>query len=124
MQRRYDLLEEKYQRNTPVKVRPVLHLNLKRKWFDMVAAGEKKEEYREVKPFWNRVFDAYITIRGRRYHPSDVDIMFSNGYAKNRRQMLVECKYMKIGAGRTDWGAEAGEQYHTLVLGEIKSKNL
>lgn len=29
----------------------VLHLTLKRQWFDMIASGEKKEEYREVSGF-------------------------------------------------------------------------
>ncbi|HET8736229.1 MAG TPA: ASCH domain-containing protein, partial [Pricia sp.] len=29
-----------------------LHLNLKKKWFDMILSGEKKEEYREIKEYW------------------------------------------------------------------------
>ena len=29
-----------------------LHLNLHKKWFDMILSGEKKEEYREVNPYW------------------------------------------------------------------------
>ena len=29
-----------------------LHLVLKRKWWDMIASGEKKEEYREVCHYW------------------------------------------------------------------------
>jgi len=31
-----------------------LNLNLKKKWFDMTLSGVKKEEYREIKPFWIR----------------------------------------------------------------------
>lgn len=31
-----------------------LHLTLKKKWFDMIASGEKKEEYREIKPYWSQ----------------------------------------------------------------------
>ena len=30
----------------------ILHLTLKKKWYDMIASGEKKEEYREIKPYW------------------------------------------------------------------------
>ena len=30
----------------------VLKLVLKRKWYDMIASGEKKEEYRESKKHW------------------------------------------------------------------------
>ena len=29
-----------------------LHLNLKKKWFDMIKSGEKKEEYREITEYW------------------------------------------------------------------------
>lgn len=41
----------------------VLHLNLTKKWFDMIENGEKREEYRCIKPFWNRVFSSYIRIK-------------------------------------------------------------
>lgn len=32
----------------------ILHLNLKAKWYDMIESGVKKEEYREIKPFWKK----------------------------------------------------------------------
>lgn len=97
----------------------VLHLNLTKKWFDMIASGEKKEEYREIKPFWNRIFSCYIKIKGKYYHPSDVAICFSNGYSKGRRQMIVKCKYVKPGFGKKEWGAEPNKQYHILSLGDV-----
>ena len=31
---------------------PVLHLTLKKYWFDMIKSGIKKEEYREIKDYW------------------------------------------------------------------------
>ena len=34
----------------------ILHLNLKAKWYDMIESGIKKEEYREIKPFWEKGF--------------------------------------------------------------------
>lgn len=30
----------------------ILNLTLKAKWYDMIEAGIKKEEYREIKDFW------------------------------------------------------------------------
>lgn len=30
----------------------ILYLTLKKRWFDMILYGEKKEEYREIKPYW------------------------------------------------------------------------
>lgn len=29
-----------------------LSLVLKKKWYDMIASGEKTEEYRELKAYW------------------------------------------------------------------------
>lgn len=34
------------------KTEKTLHLNLERKWFDMIYQGIKKEEYRELKKYW------------------------------------------------------------------------
>lgn len=102
---------------------PTLHLNLRKKWFDMIASGEKKEEYREIKPYWNRVFGSNIKIKGRYYHPSDIQICFSNGYSSDRRQMIVECEHCVTRVGKTEWGAAPDQQYYTLVLGDIISKN-
>ena len=99
--------------------KPILHLNLKKKWFDMILSGEKKEEYREIKPYWNRVFSTYIKIKGKVYHPSDVIIRFSNGYAKNRRQFDIECKYLINRCGKSNWGADPNKQYHVLILGDV-----
>lgn len=30
----------------------ILELPLKKEWYDMIECGEKREEYREVKPYW------------------------------------------------------------------------
>lgn len=30
----------------------VLTLTVSKEWFDMIVAGEKKEEYREIKMYW------------------------------------------------------------------------
>lgn len=31
-----------------------LVLSLKQEWFDLIKAGIKKEEYRELKPYWQK----------------------------------------------------------------------
>lgn len=31
-----------------------IDLVLKAEWYDMIASGEKREEYREIKPYWCR----------------------------------------------------------------------
>lgn len=94
----------------------ILHLNLEAKWFDMIFSGEKKEEYREIKPYWSRVFSSNIKIKGKYYHPTDVIICFSNGYAKNRSQLYIKCEGLCVREGNSDWGAVPGQQYYVLRL--------
>ena len=94
-----------------------LHLNLKKKWFDMIASGEKKVEYRNPSEYWYK--------RLSKFNPEQTKctITFSNGYAKDRRQMVVELLSFGYGTGRKDWGAVEGVGYYKLRLGEILSRN-
>ena len=47
--------------NIDEKVSKTLHLVLKRKWWDMIASGVKREEYREVTLYWaKRLFDTSL----------------------------------------------------------------
>lgn len=59
----------------------VLHLTLYRKWFDEIALGQKKREFREMKPYWDS------RLCGRRYE----EIWFRNGYNMNAPIMRLEC---------------------------------
>lgn len=93
-----------------------LHLNLHKKWFDMVASGKKKEEYRELSDYWK--------TRMKNVKINGVDtITFSNGYAKNRPQIVVELLYISIRPGLVEWGAVKGENYFVLHLGKILNRN-
>ena len=40
-----------------------LDLVLKGKWYDMIASGEKTEEYREIKPYWEKRLLDYEAIK-------------------------------------------------------------
>lgn len=55
----------------------VIHLFLKHKWYDMIERGEKKEEYREIKPYWiGRIFKEAMSFpKGIEPH----DFFFRNG---------------------------------------------
>ncbi len=97
---------------------PILHLNLKKKWYDMIESGEKIEEYRNNSNYWMNRFGQNVKIKGLCYHPTDVIICFSNGYRKDRRQMLIKCKGLHVGYGKSEWGAEPDKQYFILSLGE------
>ena len=73
----------------------LLRLTLTRHWFNLVASGEKKEEY--------RVASDWILSRliGKRYDR----VQFRNGYAATAP--MVECEFLgyECGFGRKEWGA-------------------
>ena len=90
----------------------VLHLTLKKKWFDMILSGEKKEEYREIKPYWIK------RLTGKCH---DV-ISFTNGYSKNAPNFRIELKYIVKGFGIVEWGAKEVDMVYILRLGRILNK--
>lgn len=97
----------------------ILHLILKKKWFDMIASGENKEEYREIKPYWiNR-----LQARGCVYDECrDFSLIeFRNGYQNNCPTMQIEYEGATIGCGKEEWGAEPGKEYYVIKLGKILS---
>ena len=91
-----------------------LHLNLHSKWFDMILSGIKKEEYREMKPFWHKRF-----LAGKEFKT----ITFSNGYGKQRRQFVIECLGVQSSLGIVEWGAPEAVCVYILKLGRILSRN-
>lgn len=97
----------------------VLTLSLKRKWFDMIAAGIKKEEYREMKPYWKNRF--LVAHNGWCYVFNKFDaVEFTLGYPPKddtSRRMRFEIEHIRIGAGVPEWGAESGKNYFVIKLG-------
>jgi hypothetical protein len=86
----------------------ILHLTLKKKWFDMIASGEKREEYREIKPYWDK----------RLNKPYDA-IQFKNGYSKDAPKILVKLGHISQSFGLVEWGAPENKRVYILTLGEI-----
>ncbi len=85
----------------------ILHLPLKKEWYEMIESGVKTEEYREIKPYWDKrlvdyksVFKDYKRLVFRRYVLGLYDdlcrdyprgythVKFSYGYT--RRTMTFE----------------------------------
>lgn len=100
--------------------KPVLHLVVKTKWFDMIYRGVKTVEYREIKEYYGKLFACgQIKIGGIYYEADQINICFCLGYAKNRPTMLVACEGLSIGIGNPNWGAKAGVPYYRLDLGKI-----
>ena len=60
----------------------ILHLTLKRKWFNLIASGKKTVEYRKFKPYWEK----------RLVEKNFTEVHFRNGYSKDVPFMRVRCK--------------------------------
>jgi len=62
--------------------RRILHLTIKRKYFMEILRGEKLEEYREIKPYWEK---RLLNPDGS-FKKFD-EVHLRNGYAKDSRYM-------------------------------------
>jgi hypothetical protein len=90
----------------------ILFLTLKKKWFDAIASGKKKVEYRELKPYW--------TSRLMIVHPSHRilspktfdEVHFRNGYSKKSPFMRVKFKRLQIGILK-------GSPCYNIFLGRV-----
>ena len=100
----------------------ILHLTLKKKWFDMILSGEKTEEYREMKAYWYRRL-VYYSEPPMYIFNDFVMVCFTNGYAKDAPTMTVECLGIEVNSGKTEWGANYSQHYYVIKLGKIISTN-
>lgn len=105
-------------------MKPILHLNVKRQWFDMIESGIKKEEYRVQSSYWSRILMNHIRIKGLSYHPTDVILCFSNGYSPNRDQIFTKCNGLYLGYGNPAWGALKDVQYFIIKIGDKLVKEM
>lgn len=97
---------------------PILHLNLKSKWFEIIGES-KKEEYRDISSYWEKVFTLpFIKIKGVVYDPQKVIVMFSNGYSSNRPQKAFHITGLRVGIGKPEHGAIPEKLYYIIELGE------
>jgi len=104
-----------------------LNLTLKKKWFDMILQGEKQEEYREIKPYWEqrlcREFDCTtkraVIIAGRDSFIKYDTITFKNGYAKDCPIMELELKGIEVGMTKSNWCDDGEVEVFVLKLGRI-----
>lgn len=106
-----------------------LTLSLKKQWFDMIKSGEKKEEYREIKPYYTSrltildsddydfILSGEISVTFQYFDR----LVFTLGYPKSTdKERRIEFKNPKIriGTGRPEWGAEHGKLYFVISWGE------
>lgn len=90
----------------------MLTLPIKKKWFDMIKSGEKKEEYREIKPYYkSRFFNEYK----KNNNNLCFYVIFRNGYRKDSPKIKCYISlYLKT--GKPEWGAELNKAYFVLKI--------
>ena len=107
----------------------ILNLTLKKQWFDMILSGEKKEGYREFKPYWIKRF-GYTSYSSQ--DPADNGyydevmnelpdiIKFTNGYSKNSPSFYIEVEDWVVGKSRhPEWGGDTTQSQFIFKLGKI-----
>ena len=93
----------------------ILDLPLKDKWYNMIESGIKKEEYREMKPYWYKRL--CIPSPNEKLTFKHIEsVRFRYGYTK--KTMLFKLDNITTGYGNTDWGAPKDEKVFIIKLGE------
>ena len=112
----------------------MLTLPIKKRWFNMILSGEKKEEYREIKPYYMTRFSKAFGFINCATFVADKEkfikqlrnigvggsifVRFRNGYSKNSPSFIAKCT-RSIGNGKDEWGAEPGKEYFVLTVKKI-----
>jgi hypothetical protein len=125
----------------------ILHLTVKKKWFDMEVSGIKKDEYRAIKTYWVTrlinirsemefdVFDEFCTDLNNSFknHHDSVDelliyydcefkkfdaVKITNGYSKKSPSALFECNGIEIGTAVPEWSDNWPGNVFKIKLGE------
>lgn len=105
-------------------------LPIKRKWYDMILSGEKTEEYRKIKPYYDSRLpnnfgmfrEGNKLVKGNVYPPADLsltEVKFVNGYSRKSPSFTALCS-LHIGTGKPEWGAEPGKYYYILKIERIR----
>jgi hypothetical protein len=106
----------------------MITLPIKKQWYDMILSGDKKEEYREIKPYYTTRFinngllkeDIDSDTGSVSIVPRNVGIVrFRNGYSDRSPSFKAICD-ITIGTGNIDWGAVPGEKYYVLHILSIE----
>ena len=108
----------------------MLTLPIKKQWYDMILNGEKLEEYRDLKEYYDTRFcsvfgtDWILKLYGKKLKCIEMaekrteKIRFRNGYSEASPSFVAECT-LRIGEGREEWGAIPGKRYFILEIQKI-----
>jgi len=104
----------------------ILDLVLKEKWYNMIESGIKHEEYREIKPYWEKRLTQKNTPDKDGFVAADFDfkeythVRFRKGYSKT--SITYAITEITIGRGNTEWGAPADKDVFIIRLSDKQVK--
>lgn len=108
----------------------VLTISVKKEWFDKIVSGEKKEEYREIKPYWvaRLFYDRFGKLSPKmvkeladsvaKYGDTEhfeakngievsfvpyTHVLFINGYGDDKPRVEKEIEWIDIDRPRKGW---------------------
>lgn len=83
-----------------------LSLTLKKKWYRLIEQGIKKEDYREIKPWWN------VRIWG---HKDEITEVSFSDYVHS---MTFEVENISIGKPKEGWADITDKDLYIIHLGK------
>ncbi len=100
----------------------ILYLNVKKQYFDLIMAKIKKEDYREIKPYWSNRF---LDIGGPNDFKSWDAVHIKNGYSKGAPLGLFVFNGIEIKKPNPDWapGFPCDKPTFAVKLGELIESN-
>lgn len=87
---------------------------IKRPWIDMIIAGTKKKEYREIKDYWMQRFSKVRV---------PFELRMINGMKKNAPEVTVLIKKIDVGFQGKDGGDYTGQVYRLHIAKVLSVKN-
>ena len=98
----------------------LLNLTIKRRWFDMIASGEKREEYRDinnaqVENAWERIANDEQLI--------EYTMVLRNGYSMGSPTLAVRVWGIILRNGNDsihpEWGEPTDSPHFAIMLGDV-----
>lgn len=94
----------------------VLHLVLKKKWYDLIDSLKKREEYRTSTSVTKQIdrWYGHAMVNGM-----NLAVVFYDGYGKGRRKMafFADPPKLRSGCGHPEWGEPERPHYAIPLVG-------
>ena len=114
----------------------MLILPMKKKWFDMILSGEKKQEYRESKPYWRTRVNNWEVANGENSTESksfrevvfhrQQPILFVNGYGSDAPRFIGWSNgySLRMSVNHKEWGEGAYDGIYHYAFHILRTERI